>query len=84
MKIRNEDLVKLNQLKFDLLSPPCTFKLRDIAVGYIDSTIETINKYVPEDNSYAEQLNKLKVEIESASDMPAIRRVCEDDFLNFI
>src|SRR5690242_10732713 len=52
MKIRNDDLGKLNQLKLDLLSPPYSFRLGSIASGYINDTISIIVKYTDENNTY--------------------------------
>ena len=78
MKIRNNDLAKLNELKLDLLSPPYTFRLSSIAAGFIDSSIEIIKKYVAENDSSIGQLNELKIQIESANEMPQIRKLCKE------
>ncbi len=77
MKVRNDDLVKLNELKFDFLSPPYSFRLASIVVANIDAAIAIMKKYVTEDNIYIEQLKQIKVAIESGTpDMPAIRQLC--------
>jgi hypothetical protein len=77
MKFRNEDLGKLNELKLDLLSPPYSFRLSIIVSGYINDTIEIINKYVDEDNSYLRKLKELKLAIESTSDMSTLKELCK-------
>ena len=60
MKIRNDDLGKLNELKLDLLSPPYSFRLSAIAMGYINDTIGIIRKYANENNSYILGIKRLK------------------------
>lgn len=79
MKVRNDDLVKLNELKFDFLSPLYSFRLASIAVANISAAIEIMNKYVTEDNGYIEQLKQIKTTIESGTpDMPAIKQLCKE------
>jgi hypothetical protein len=77
MKIRNDDLGRLNELKLDLLAPPYSFRLGTIAAGYINNTIGIVSKYSGMDNTYIEQLKELKAEIESASDMSTIKDLCK-------
>jgi hypothetical protein len=77
MKIRNEDLGKLNELKLDLLSPPYSFRLAAIASDYINKTIGLISKYVDENNNYIEELKELKTVIESTSDMSTLKDLCK-------
>lgn len=78
MKIRNEDLGRINELKLDLLSPPYSFRLGHIATGYIDSTLQIIRKYVDENNEAITQLEQIKGEINRAADMQTIRNLCKD------
>jgi hypothetical protein len=78
MKIRNDDLGKLNQLKLDLLSPPYSFRMNTIAADYIDSALEIMNRYSPVDNPFIEQLNKLKLEISSSTEMQQTKKLCRD------
>jgi len=78
MKIRNDDLGKLNVLKLDFLSPPYSFRLGSIAVGYINSTIEIMGKYVDENNSYIEELKQLKDTIETTSDIATLKDLCKN------
>lgn len=77
MKIRNDDLGKLNEIKLDLLSPPYSFRLSSIASKYINDTISIISKYTDEDASYIQELKQLKVAVESTSDMPALKELCK-------
>jgi hypothetical protein len=77
MKIRNDDLGKLNELKLDLLSPPYSFRLSTIAAGYINNTIEIIRKYVDDNNQYIGELQELKAAIESTSDMATLKELCK-------
>ena len=77
MKIRNDDLGKLNELKLDLLSPPYSFRLNSIASGYIDSTIEIISKYSDDNSLHIEELKQLKTSIEATSDMSTLRELCK-------
>ena len=77
MKIRNDDLGKLNELKLDLLSPPYSFRLSVIASGYINDTMMIINKYTDENNAYIQELKELKIAIESTSDMGTLRELCK-------
>ena len=77
MKIRNDDLGKLNELKLDLLSPPYSFRLSAIAMGYINDTIGIISKYADENNSYIQELKELEFTIESTSDMATLRELCK-------
>jgi hypothetical protein len=79
MKIRNDDLVKLNELKFDFLSPPYTFKLAAIAVANIETALEIMSKYVPADNNYIKQLTKIKTSIQAdVTDMTAVKQFCKE------
>jgi len=77
MKIRNDDLGKLNELKLDLLSPPYSFRLSSIASRYINDAINIISKYAEENNAYIQELKELKLNIESTSDMPALKELCK-------
>ena len=77
MKIRNDDLGKLNELKLDFLSPPYSFRLNMIAMGYLNNTIDIFNKYVDENNSYIEELREIKNTIESTSDMSVLKELCK-------
>ena len=77
MKIRNDDLGKLNELKLDLLSPPYSFRLSAIAAGYINSTIEIVRKYTDENNPYIGELREIKAAIESTSDMATLKELCK-------
>lgn len=79
MKIRNDDLVKLNELKLDFLSPPYSFRLANITATNIASTIDVMKQYVTEDNEQIQQLLAIKSSIESDSaDMQAIRKLCKE------
>jgi len=79
MKIRNDDLIKLNELKLDFLSPPYSFRLASIAETKIAATIDVMKQYVTEDNEQVQQLLAIKSSIESDSaDMQTIRKLCKD------
>jgi hypothetical protein len=77
MKIRNDDLTKLNELKLDLLSPPYSFRLHAIAADYVNKTIVIIRKYVNENNNYLVELKELKATIESTLDMSVLKELCK-------
>ena len=79
MKIRNDDLVKLNELKLDFLSPPYSFRLASMAATNIASTIDVMKQYVTEDNEQIQQLLALKSAIESDThDMQLIKKFCKE------
>ena len=79
MKIRNDDLVKLNKLKLDFLSPPYSFRLASITAANIQATINVMKQYVTEDNEQIQQLITLKSAIESdTTNMQAIRKLCKE------
>jgi hypothetical protein len=76
MKIRNDDLGKLNELKLDLLAPPYSFRLNTIAASYIKTAIEIISKYSGEDEPYIQQLKDLGVAIAASADMSTLKTLC--------
>jgi hypothetical protein len=79
MKIRNDDLVKLNELKLDFLSPSYSFRLANITAAKIDATINVMKQYVTEDNGQIQQLQALKSQIESdTTDMQSIKKLCKE------
>jgi hypothetical protein len=45
MKIRNEDIKKITEIKQYLLDPPVSFKLYDYALVYIQDSITVLSAY---------------------------------------
>ncbi|HVX26463.1 MAG TPA: hypothetical protein VHB70_08990 [Parafilimonas sp.] len=45
MKLRNEDVRKITQIKQYLLDPPVSFKLYDYAITYVNEAITVLNQY---------------------------------------
>ncbi len=45
MKLRNEDVRKITQIKQYLLDPPVSFKLYDYAITYVNEAIAVLNQY---------------------------------------
>ncbi len=45
MKLRNEDVRKITQIKQYLLDPPVSFKLYDYAITYVNDAIAILNQY---------------------------------------
>jgi hypothetical protein len=79
MKMRNEDLVKLNELKFDFLSPPYSFRLANLAASDINAAIEIMKQYVTDNDNDVKQLKEIKSAIESeTTDMQVIRKLCKE------
>ncbi len=70
MKLRNEDVRKITEIKQYLLDPPVSFKLYDYAITYVNNAIIILNQY-PNANDVAiylqqllEQLNNRTIEQE--------------------
>jgi hypothetical protein len=45
MKMRNDDLKKITEIKQYLLDPPVSFKLYDYALGYVQNAITVLIAY---------------------------------------
>lgn len=60
MKIRNEDVKKITEIKQYLLDPPVSFKLYEYAITYINNAIDVLNKYPNANNvvAYLQQLSE--------------------------
>lgn len=43
--MRNDDLKKITEIKQYLLDPPVSFKLNDLALGYVQDAINVLNNY---------------------------------------
>lgn len=68
MKMRNEDLKRITEIKQYLLEPPVSFKLHDYAITYVNDAIIILNQY-PNANDVViylqqllEQLNNKTIE----------------------
>lgn len=45
MKMQNDDLKKITEIKQYLLDPPASFKLYDYAIGYVQNAIAILEVY---------------------------------------
>jgi len=68
MKLRNEDIRKITEIKQYLLDPPVSFKLYDYALDYLQNAIQILAAYpdANDTNTYLknllEQLNNKAIE----------------------
>jgi hypothetical protein len=68
MKLRNEDIRKITEIKQYLLDPPVSFKLYDYALDYLQNAIHILAAYpdANDTNNYLknllEQLNNKTIE----------------------
>jgi hypothetical protein len=58
MKLRNEDIRKITEIKQYLLDPPVSFKLYDYALDYLQSAINILTAYpdANDTNTYLKNL----------------------------
>ena len=66
MKMRNDDLKKITEIKQYLLDPPITFKLYDYAVNYVGDAITVLTEY-PDAKDITGYFQNLKEQLESKS-----------------
>ena len=66
MKMRNDDLKKITEIKQYLLDPPITFKLYDYAVNYVGDAITVLTAY-PGAKDITGYFQNLKEQLESKS-----------------
>lgn len=64
MKMRNDDLKKITEIKQYLLDPPISFKLYDYALGYIKDALNVLTAY-PNAKDITEYLQALLVKLEN-------------------
>jgi hypothetical protein len=57
MKMKNEDLKKITEIKQYLLDPPVSFKLCDYAIAYLQNAIDILTAY-PDAASTVEYLQQ--------------------------
>ena len=50
MKMRNEDVKKITEIKQYLLDPPMSFKLYDYALNYLNDAVTVLRNYPAADN----------------------------------
>lgn len=66
MKMRNEDLKKITQIKLYLLDPPVSFKLYDYALQYVEDAVGVLEDY-PNAKNITEEFRKLAAELKNKS-----------------
>ena len=64
MKMRNEDVKKITEIKQYLLDPPMSFKLYDYAVNYLNDAVTVLKNYPAADN-VIDYLQNLVVQFEN-------------------
>ena len=50
MKMKNDDLKKITEIKQYLLDPPISFKLNEYALGYLQNAIKVLAAYPKTEN----------------------------------
>ena len=60
MKMRNDDLKKITEIKQYLLDPPVSFKLYDYALGYVQNAITVLTAYPSAENTVEYLQNTLQ------------------------
>jgi len=66
MKMLNDDLKKITEIKQYMLNPPATFKLYDYAVNYVGDAIEVLKLY-PKAEDITGYFQNLKEQLETRS-----------------
>jgi hypothetical protein len=64
MKMRNEDLKKITEIKQYLFNPPASFKLYDYAPTYLRDAVAVLNNY-PAAKDIADYLQNLAEQFEN-------------------
>ncbi|HEX5150387.1 MAG TPA: hypothetical protein VFW07_03000 [Parafilimonas sp.] len=66
MKMRNDDLKKITEIKQYLLDPPVTFKLYDYALNYVADAIKVLAEYAGAEDTTG-YFQNLKEQLENRS-----------------
>ena len=75
MKMRNDDVKKITEIKQYLLDPPATFKLYDYALSYLKDAINVLEIY-PDANEINIYLKKLLEQLNNKTiDQSELRNV---------
>lgn len=64
MKMRNEDVKKITEIKQYLLDPPMSFKLYDYALNYLNDAVTVLKNY-PAANNVIDYLQETLVQFEN-------------------
>jgi hypothetical protein len=64
MKMRNEDVKKITEIKQYLLDPPMSFKLYDYALNYLNDAVTVLKNY-PAAENVIDYLQNLVVQFEN-------------------
>lgn len=64
MKMRNEDVKKITEIKQYLLDPPMSFKLYDYALNYLNDAVTVLKNY-PAANNVIDYLQENLVQFEN-------------------
>ena len=64
MKMRNDDVKKITEIKQYLLDPPMSFKLYDYALNYLNDAVTVLKNY-PAANNVIDYLQEILVQFEN-------------------
>jgi hypothetical protein len=78
MKMRNDDLKKITEIKQYLLDPPISFKLYDYALNYLNDAISVLKDY-PVAKDIVDYLQNIFLDIENKNlSQEELRKVLKD------